>query len=199
MLPIVGPSIRSLEPEYRLDRDTGGRLRERLVDLIEAIELDELVEGEAAGFVVFDELRNEHARNGVALDHADHAFPFRHQVVVHVDLHHGRYPDDGRLAQWTERIETLPHDRRHASALDRGVGSAAGGFFDDTDHVDVLAVQRIGRAELSRELEAAVVDVDREDPLAAGNLRRHDRAQADRTAPVDGDRAAERKSGSAAG
>ena len=59
----------------RFDGLAGSGILERLVDVLEVIELHQLVEGEAALAVVLYQLGDEQLGHGVALYDARHRFP----------------------------------------------------------------------------------------------------------------------------
>lgn len=90
-----------------LDRIAAGGIGKRLIDLIKIIELDQRVKGKFSGFVVSDKLRDKNPGYGVAFNNADHALSFRHQIVVDIQIHFRRDPDDGADAQRSQGIQRL--------------------------------------------------------------------------------------------
>ena len=176
----------------RLDGLARSGILERLVDILEVIVLHQLVEREAALAVVLDQLGNEQLGHGVALYDARHRLSLRHDLAEHVDGHLGRDAHDGHGAQRAQRGQALVDDRGDAGRLDRVMGARPRRLPYLLDHVHLGAVEGIVGAQLARQLEAALVHVDRDDGPASRDLRRHDGAKPHRAAAVHDDRGAER-------
>src|SRR5690606_29898732 len=113
----------------------------------------------------------------VALDNSDHALAFCHQIVVHIDVHFRGYANDGCLTQRTQGVQTLADHWRYASGLHCVVSTTLGGFLDFLDHIHLLAIEGMSSTQLQSQFQSTVMYIHREDLLAAGDLRRHDRAQ----------------------
>src|SRR5690349_22960408 len=64
-----------------LQRDSFFTVGCSFVYLVEGIEFDQLVEGEAASKIEVDELGNKHVGNAVAFNDATDAFDILHQIV----------------------------------------------------------------------------------------------------------------------
>src|SRR5690606_2966559 len=122
----------------------------------------ELLEREATLATQLEQLRDEHPRYGVALDDALHPATQLHDREQ-VEGHAGRGADDAELAAPGEAVDQSGEDRCDPGGVEGVRGTAAGQVEDLRDLVVVLAVDRVGGAELPGQLQALLDDVDRDD------------------------------------
>src|SRR4051812_22020896 len=96
----------SAHPHDRLDDLAGFRRVDRLVDLVERVELHEPVEGEAPLAVEVDQHGNERVRVGLAFDDADQATSTTHEMGL-VEDDFGIWPRGAENAAGATRTETF--------------------------------------------------------------------------------------------
>src|SRR5919198_319261 len=147
-------------------RDLAGvQCPERLVDLgqLETAR-DQLAQLQAALHEQVDQLREVDVRPGRAVVAAEQplAGPHQRRRRERDLLFLTRDADDHRGAALPDDVERLPDRRRGADHLEGVIGApAAGQLLDRLDDVLAAGVDEVGRAELARELELLVEQVDR--------------------------------------
>src|SRR6185369_3071466 len=148
---------------------------ERGIDLAERQPArHELVELDSAGEIAVDEPRQLRASLRTAERRAAPRAAGDEEERPRVNLLAGAGDaDDDRLAPSLVRArQRLAHDLDVADALEGVVDAAAGHLHDGADDVaDGAGIDRIRRAERRRERELRGIDVDRDDPLCAGEHR----------------------------
>src|SRR5713101_57912 len=160
------------------------------VDLIESVGTNESVEGQTALPAQFDEPWNELPGVAVSLVGAGQANAPAEQVR-HVDgdlRSQRRSADDDACSGGSQRGDRLTENGQPAAGLDRVLCAEASGQSEQRWHrVIVCRIDRVGRPEFGRQLQAGGVHVDGDDPRCRREHRGHDRDQADAAGAEDDD------------
>ena len=86
---------------------------------------------------------------------------------------------DRRRSPLAERLDALLDEGRQSGGVERVVGTSAGDPSDLVDRIGLRSVDRVGGAQFPGQLESGRNHVDCDDGGRAGDVGRHDRAEAD--------------------
>src|SRR5947207_13329457 len=107
------------------------------------------------------------------------------QLDLDAERHHA---DDCRWAAGAQHAEGLLGGILRAERLEGIMHAALGQLAHRLDRVEIAGVDRVGGAELAREVKLRGHAVDRDDALGAGERRAIDRREADAAAAEDRER-----------
>ncbi len=176
-------------------RATGalGHQREALVDLVELVGArNQVVEVELA-------LHREIREDAEIDRRADRPVVGSRQRLLAVDhqvrrdrrpRREGRNSDDDGVAGRRQRIDDLQHGRLGADGVERVVDAESGDLLHRLHDVLLLGVDDVRGAEVGRELQLVVEQIDGDDGLGAGQLGALHDVEADAAAADDHDRRA---------